>query len=89
MERPPHFEHRERWWRWMALVRGLMGVMEEGRLMWWGWVEWVEALEEGRKEKFGAKVIRCSCGAKLEGFRRMRSDGLCKSCEVKGVCGNG
>ena len=47
------------------------------------------ALEEGRKEKFGAKVIRCSCGAKLEGFRRMRWDGLCESCEVKGVCGKG
>jgi len=37
--RPPHSGHRERWWRWLALVRGLMVVMEEGRLMWWGWVE--------------------------------------------------
>ena len=33
MEGPPHFGHRERWWRWLALVRGLMVVMEEGRLM--------------------------------------------------------
>ena len=49
MEGPPHFGHRERWWRWLAVARVLMVAMEEGRLVCWGWVSWVEAVERGKE----------------------------------------
>ena len=53
MEEPPLFGHRERWWRWLALVRGLMVAMEEGRLVCWGWVSWVEAVERWKEVAWG------------------------------------
>ena len=46
---PPHYGYRERWWTWLAGVRGLMGIMEEGRLMWWGWMEWRRVVEGSRQ----------------------------------------
>ena len=33
----------------MAGVRGLMGMIEEGRLMWWAWVEWRAVVDESRQ----------------------------------------
>ena len=48
---PPHYGYRERWWTWLAGVRGLAGILEEGRLMWWGWAEWRQVAEESRQWK--------------------------------------
>ena len=43
-------------------MRGLVGILEEGRLMWWGWEEWQRAMEgRQRQEKvWTVDIMQCS-----------------------------